>query len=43
MLDLNSRSQTSMHVNAAIDAALVASNLTTPPRSYLGGSRLGHV
>ena len=27
---------------AAIDAALVASNQTTPARSYLGGSRLGH-
>ena len=43
MLDLNSRSQTSMHVNATIDGALVARNLATPPRSYLGGSRLGHV
>jgi hypothetical protein len=42
MLDLNSRSQTSEHVNAAIDAALVAGNAATPPRSYLGGSRLGH-
>jgi hypothetical protein len=42
MLDFNSRSQTSAHVNAAIDAALVASNQTTPARSYLGGSRLGH-
>ncbi|WPB83687.1 hypothetical protein [Sediminicoccus rosea] len=42
MLDLNSRSQTSGHVNAAIDAALVATNAATPPRSYLGGSRLGH-
>ncbi|MBX9748052.1 MAG: hypothetical protein K5Q68_00410, partial [Roseococcus sp.] len=42
MLDLNSRSQTSEHVNAAIDAALVASNAATPPRTYLGGSRLGH-
>ncbi|WP_431304004.1 hypothetical protein [Sediminicoccus sp. BL-A-41-H5] len=42
MLDLNSRSQTSEHVNAAIDAALVAGNAASPPRSYLGGSRLGH-
>ena len=42
MLDFNSRSQTSAHVNAAIDAALVAANQATPPRSYLGGSRLGH-
>jgi hypothetical protein len=43
MLDLNSRSQTSEHVNAAIDAALVAGNVASPPRTYLGGSRLGHV
>jgi hypothetical protein len=42
MLDLNSRSQTSEHVNAAIDAALVATNAAAPPRTYLGGSRLGH-
>ncbi len=42
MLDFNSRSQTSSHVNAAIDAALVTANQATPPRSYLGGSRLGH-
>ena len=42
MLDFNSRSQTSGHVNAAIDAALVANNAATPPRTYLGGSRLGH-
>ena len=42
MLDFNSRSQTSTHVNAAIDAALVTANQATPPRSYLGGSRLGH-
>jgi len=42
MLDFNSRSLTSGHVNAAIDAALVAGNAAAPPRSYLGGSRLGH-
>ncbi|GGC64431.1 hypothetical protein GCM10011504_48200 [Siccirubricoccus deserti] len=42
MLNFNSRSQTSAHVNAVIDAALVAANQATPPRSYLGGSRLGH-
>jgi hypothetical protein len=42
MLDFNSRSQTSAHVNAAIDAALVAASQATPPRNYLGGSRLGH-
>jgi hypothetical protein len=42
MLDFNSRSQTAHHVNAAIDAALVARHAETPPRRYLGGSRLGH-
>lgn len=42
MLDFNSRGQAALHVNAAIDAALVARNAATPPRSYLGGSRLGH-
>ena len=42
MLDFNSRSQTSAHVNAAIDAALVTANQAAAPRSYLGGSRLGH-
>ena len=42
MLDFNSRSETSAHVNAAIDAALITANQATPPRSYLGGSRLGH-
>jgi hypothetical protein len=42
MLDFNSRGQTALHVNAVIDAALVARNAATPPRSYLGGSRLGH-
>jgi hypothetical protein len=42
MLDFNSRGQTSLHVNASVDAALVARHAATPPRSYLGGSRLGH-
>lgn len=42
MLDFNSRGQTAAHVNAAIDAALVARDAATPPRAYLGGSRLGH-
>lgn len=42
MLDFNSRGQTALHVNAAIDAALVARQAATPPRTYLGGSRLGH-
>jgi hypothetical protein len=42
MLDFNSRGQTALHVNAAIDAALAAGHAATPSRSYLGGSRLGH-
>jgi hypothetical protein len=42
MLDFNSRSQTSAHVNTAIDAALITANQAAPPRNYLGGSRLGH-
>ncbi len=42
MLDFNSRSQTSLHVNAAIDAALMTHDVITPPRTYLGSSRLGH-
>ena len=42
MLDFNSRGQTALHVNAAIDAALVARQTASPPRTYLGGSRLGH-
>ena len=42
MLDFNSRGQTALHVNAAIDAALMARSAATPPRTYLGGSRLGH-
>lgn len=42
MLDFNSRGQTALYVNAAIDAGLVARQAATPPRSYLGGSRLGH-
>ncbi|MBR0670716.1 hypothetical protein [Neoroseomonas soli] len=42
MLDFNSRGQTALYVNAAIDAALVARQAATPPRTYLGGSRLGH-
>ena len=42
MLDFNSRSQTALHVNVAIDAALVARQTASPPRTYLGGSRLGH-
>lgn len=42
MLDYNPTSQTADHINAAIDAALVAREAATAPRQYLGGSRLGH-
>ena len=42
MLDFNSRSLTADHVNAAIDVAIVSRDRATLPRSYLGGSRLGH-
>ena len=42
MLDYNSTSRAADAVNAAIDAALQSANAATPPRDYLGGSRLGH-
>jgi hypothetical protein len=42
MLDYNSTSRAADAVNAAIDAALLSANAATPPRDYLGGSRLGH-
>ena len=42
MLDYNSRPKTVDHINAAVDAALVAREAEAPTRSYLGGSRLGH-
>ena len=42
MLDYNSTSRAADAVNAAIDAALQTANAATPPRDYLGGSRLGH-
>jgi hypothetical protein len=41
MLDYNRRLGFADHINTAIDAALVAENDATPPRDYLGGSRLG--
>lgn len=41
MLDYNRRLGFADHINTAIDAALVAENEATPPRDYLGGSRLG--
>jgi len=42
MLDYNSTSRAADAVNAAIDTALQKANAATPPRDYLGGSRLGH-
>lgn len=43
MLDFNHRPKPAELVNAAIDAALIAERAATPPRAYLGASRLGHV
>jgi hypothetical protein len=42
MLDFNPRPEIAERVNALIDAALEAERAATPPRDYLGGSRLGH-
>ena len=42
MLDFNRRPGIAERVNAAIDAALAAERAATPPRDYLGASRLGH-
>jgi len=42
MLDFNHRPGISERINAGVDAALEAERAATPPRDYLGGSRLGH-
>ena len=42
MLDYNHRSGVVERINAAVDAALEAERAATPPRDYLGASRLGH-
>lgn len=42
MLDFNKRPKIAEQINAAVDAALEAEQAATPPRDYLGGSRLGH-
>ena len=42
MLDYNRRPSFADRVNAAVDQALIAERETTPPRTYLGASRLGH-
>lgn len=41
MLDYNHRPKPGEQITALINAALVAENKALPPRSYLGGSRLG--
>ena len=41
MIDFNHRNP-SEAINAMIDAALVANKMAEPPRTYLGGSTLGH-
>ncbi len=43
MLDFNHRPSIAERINAAVDVALKAQQAATPPREYLGGSRLGHV
>ena len=42
MLDFNHRPGIAERINAGVDAALEAERAATPPRDYLGGSRLGH-
>ncbi len=42
MLDFNPRPSMADRVNTLVDAALEAERAATPPRDYLGGSRLGH-
>ena len=42
MLDYTHRPGIAELVNTAIDAALIAEREATPPRTYLGASRLGH-
>lgn len=41
MLDYNHRPTCAERVNAVIDKAIEAERAATPPRTYLGGSRLG--
>jgi hypothetical protein len=42
MLDFNHRPSMAERINALVDAALIAERDATPPRTYLGASRLGH-
>ena len=41
-LDFNPRPSMADRINALVDAALIAEREATPPRTYLGASRLGH-
>jgi hypothetical protein len=41
-LDFNPRPSMADRINALVDAALIAERAATPPRTYLGASRLGH-
>ena len=41
-LDFNPRPSMADRINAIVDAALIAEREATPPRTYLGASRLGH-
>ena len=41
-LDFNPRPSVADRINVLVDAALIAEREATPPRTYLGGSRLGH-
>jgi len=41
-LDFNHRASLAERINALVDAALIAEREATPPRTYLGASRLGH-
>lgn len=42
MLDFNARPSMAERINTLVDAALTAEREATPPRTYLGASRLGH-
>ncbi|CUW37101.1 conserved protein of unknown function [Magnetospirillum sp. XM-1] len=42
MLDFNHQPSLAERINALIDSGLAADRDATPPRTYLGGSRLGH-
>ena len=41
-LDFNPRPSVADRINALVDTALIAEREATPPRTYLGASRLGH-